>query len=152
MERQDALHLGLGDGPQAADDHGQPGDPEQHVGRSVGVGEQRAQDRHTVADPPAELAGQALAEDAGALVGQEGLGRALHQHDLRAGLQELLRVDRELREGRLVSILQPYIDPSPLEMFALYPTRAFMPAALKLFLQALSESCVQGGRISAGTR
>ena len=61
-------------------------------------------------------------------------------------------VDRELREGRLVSILQPYIDPSPLEMFALYPTRAFMPAALKLFLQALSESCVPGGRISAGTR
>ncbi|MGD9095294.1 MAG: LysR family transcriptional regulator [Chromatiales bacterium] len=49
--------------------------------------------------------------------------------------------DRYLHDGRLVSILEDYVDKAPLEMFALYPTRSFMPAALKLFLQALSESC-----------
>jgi DNA-binding transcriptional LysR family regulator len=49
--------------------------------------------------------------------------------------------DRYLQDGRLVTILGKYMDSTPLEMFALYPTRSFMPAALKLFLQALSESC-----------
>jgi DNA-binding transcriptional LysR family regulator len=53
----------------------------------------------------------------------------------------LFIADRYLRDGRLVSILEEYVDKDPLEMFALYPTRSFMPAALKLFLQALSESC-----------
>ena len=49
--------------------------------------------------------------------------------------------DRYLDDGRLVTLLGDYADKAPLEMFALYPTRSFMPAALKLFLQALSESC-----------
>lgn len=49
--------------------------------------------------------------------------------------------DRYLSDGRLVSILGDYVDKAPLEMFALYPTRSFMPAALKLFLQSLSEGC-----------
>ena len=49
--------------------------------------------------------------------------------------------DGYLADGRLVSILNGSVDRTPLEMYALYPTRSFMPAALKLFLQALSESC-----------
>ena len=49
--------------------------------------------------------------------------------------------DGYLRDGRLVSILNGSVDRTPLEMYALYPTRSFMPAALKLFLQTLSESC-----------
>jgi DNA-binding transcriptional LysR family regulator len=54
-------------------------------------------------------------------------------------------VDRALESGALVTILDDFVDPRPLGMFAVYPTRSFMPAALKLFLQVLSESCAVSG-------
>lgn len=49
--------------------------------------------------------------------------------------------DRELQTGKLVTILDDYADSQPLELFVVYPSRSFKPAALKLFLQVLSESC-----------
>ncbi|MEJ2310433.1 MAG: LysR family transcriptional regulator [Gammaproteobacteria bacterium] len=55
-------------------------------------------------------------------------------------------VDRALQRGQLVPILETYTDTAPLEMFSLYPARAFMPAALKLFLQALVQGCTLHNR------
>jgi DNA-binding transcriptional LysR family regulator len=58
-------------------------------------------------------------------------------------------VDRALQSGQLVPILEAYTDAAPLEMFSLYPARAFMPAALKLFLQALVQGCASHNRTGA---
>ena len=54
--------------------------------------------------------------------------------------------DRALHEGALVPILKEFTDRRPLEMYVLYPSRSFMPAALKLFLQAVAESCSMSGK------
>ena len=118
---------------------------------SLGVGKALAQHRHGAQVEGA--AGRGL-EGADAALAEDHLlvaaGHAFAQDSARQWLDEmssaLQTLDYDgtfvyLHDGRLVSILEDYVDKAPLEMFALYPTRSFMPVALKLFLQALSESC-----------